>query len=116
MCLLPKMGHYLRDLSSGCEGEGHVFVDSFELVSVTSTVISLSGSRSINFRLWNFGIGYATPYMVDVGPGKAGLKTNVFWIWGGFCVLCVVFSYFVGIPVPSRHPYAGAETPAQPLR
>jgi hypothetical protein len=26
------------------------------------------------------------PYLVNTGPGNAGLKTNVFWIWGGFCV------------------------------
>lgn len=43
----------------------------------------------------NFGIGYATPYMVNTGPGNAGLKTNVFWIWGGFCTLCFVFTYFL---------------------
>ncbi|KAH0446018.1 hypothetical protein IEQ34_025146 [Dendrobium chrysotoxum] len=35
--------------------------------------------------LWNFGIGYATPYLVDSGPGKAGLATKVFFIWAGTC-------------------------------
>jgi len=44
--------------------------------------------------LWNFGIGYATPYMVDVGPGKAGLGTKVFFIWGGLCFACCAFAYF----------------------
>ena len=28
--------------------------------------------------LWNFGIGYATPYMVDDGPGRAGMGSAVF--------------------------------------
>lgn len=38
---------------------------------------------------------YATPYLVDVAPGSAGLKTNVFWIWGGCCCIAFVFAYFV---------------------
>ncbi|BGP63347.1 hypothetical protein NBRC10512_007497 [Rhodotorula toruloides] len=44
--------------------------------------------------LWNFGIGYATPYLVDDKPGSAGLGSNVFWIWGGACVLCFIFTFF----------------------
>lgn len=28
--------------------------------------------------LLNFAIGYATPYLVDNGPGKAGLGSHVF--------------------------------------
>lgn len=44
--------------------------------------------------LWNFGIGYATPYLVDSGPGKAGLATKVFFIWAGTCFCCMVFAYF----------------------
>ncbi|UZJ55900.1 hypothetical protein CBS101457_005220 [Exobasidium rhododendri] len=44
--------------------------------------------------LWNFGIGYATPYLVDVGPGKAGLGTKVFFIWAGTCFCCAVFAFF----------------------
>lgn len=43
--------------------------------------------------LWNFGIGYATPYLVDVGPGKAGLGPKVFFIWTGTCACCAVFAY-----------------------
>lgn len=44
--------------------------------------------------LWNFGIGYATPYLVDVGPGKAGLQTKVFFIWAGTCFCCMLFAFF----------------------
>lgn len=44
--------------------------------------------------LLNFAIGYATPYLVDEGPGKAGLGSNVFFIWGGCCVIGLVFAYF----------------------
>lgn len=42
----------------------------------------------------NFVIGYATPYLVDVGAGKAGLRSNVFFIWGSCCVLCFLFTFF----------------------
>ena len=44
--------------------------------------------------LWNFGIGYATPYLVNTGPGNAGLGTKVFFIWTGTCFCCAVFAYF----------------------
>ena len=48
--------------------------------------------------LWNFGIGYATPYLV--GPtttGPDGIKTadlgvKVFFIWGSTCVGCFIFT------------------------
>jgi SP family sugar:H+ symporter-like MFS transporter len=51
--------------------------------------------------LFNFAIGYATPYLVDSGPGNAGLKTNVFWIWGGCCVIGTAFAFFVSISNPA---------------
>ncbi|PWN53251.1 putative monosaccharide transporter [Violaceomyces palustris] len=44
--------------------------------------------------LWNFGIGYATPYLVNTGPGNAGLQTKVFFIWTATCFGCAVFAYF----------------------
>lgn len=44
--------------------------------------------------LWNFGIGYATPYLVDEGPGNAGLATKVFFIWAGTCACAGIFAFF----------------------
>lgn len=50
--------------------------------------------------LWNFGIGYATPYLVDPSStGLAGIKAanlgvKVFFIWGSTCVGCFIFTYF----------------------
>ncbi|KAJ8495810.1 hypothetical protein ONZ45_g4611 [Pleurotus djamor] len=44
--------------------------------------------------LWNFGIGYATPYLVNVAPGSAGLEVKVFFIWGSTCACCIIFTYF----------------------
>jgi len=44
--------------------------------------------------LWNFGIGYATPYLVNKEPGSAGLESKVFFIWGSTCFCCIIFTYF----------------------
>ncbi|TDL24493.1 MFS monosaccharide transporter [Rickenella mellea] len=44
--------------------------------------------------LWNFGIGYATPYLVNKAPGSAGLESKVFFIWGSTCFCCIIFTYF----------------------
>jgi len=54
---------------------------------------AMSMSTASNWLL-NFAIGYATPYLVNSGPGDAGLHTNVFFVWGGFCVLCFFFTFF----------------------
>ncbi|PBK72410.1 MFS monosaccharide transporter [Armillaria solidipes] len=44
--------------------------------------------------LWNFAIGYATPYIVNPGPGNANLGSKVFFIWGSTCACCCIFTYF----------------------
>lgn len=41
--------------------------------------------------LLNWAIAYATPYMVDPGKGNANLGAKVFFIWGGFCFICIFF-------------------------
>lgn len=43
--------------------------------------------------LWNFVIGYITPYMLD--EDKGNLKSKVFFLWGATCTACVVFAYFL---------------------
>lgn len=45
--------------------------------------------------LLNWAIAYATPYMVNDGPGNANLKAKVFFVWGGFCLICAIFVYFL---------------------
>jgi sugar porter (SP) family MFS transporter len=42
--------------------------------------------------LWNFVIGFVTPYIVDPDAGNLGAK--VFFIWGTTCALCFLFVYF----------------------
>jgi len=44
--------------------------------------------------LWNFAIGYATPYLVNKEPGSADLGVKTFFIWGTTCAGCFVFTYF----------------------
>ncbi|PGH05698.1 hypothetical protein AJ79_06714 [Helicocarpus griseus UAMH5409] len=43
--------------------------------------------------LWNCIIAIITPYLV--GTDKANLGTNVFWLWGGLCVCCFLYAYFL---------------------
>ena len=45
--------------------------------------------------LLNWAIAYATPYMVDEGPGNANLQSKVFFVWGSFCFVCIAFVYFM---------------------
>ncbi|TFL01962.1 MFS monosaccharide transporter [Pterulicium gracile] len=54
---------------------------------------SMSLSVASNW-LWNFAIGYATPYLVNKEPGSAGLEVKVFFIWGSTCLGCFLFTYF----------------------
>lgn len=42
--------------------------------------------------LWNFVIGFITPYMVNSEYGN--MKTKVFFVWGATCTACVFFAYF----------------------
>jgi len=51
---------------------------------------SLSMTTASNWLL-NFAIGYATPYMVNSGPGNANLGAKVFFVWGGCCFICIFF-------------------------
>ncbi|KAI0343097.1 MFS monosaccharide transporter [Trametopsis cervina] len=60
-------------------------------LNVRAKAISLSSASN---WLWNFGIGYATPYLVNVGPGSAGLQSKVFFIWGSTCACCAIFAFF----------------------
>lgn len=43
--------------------------------------------------LWNCIISVITPYMVN--SDKGNLKSSVFFIWGGLCTACFVYSYLL---------------------
>ncbi|KAL7415107.1 monosaccharide importer [Mrakia frigida] len=61
---------------------------------------AMSMSTASNW-LWNFGIGFATPYLVNPsstgvnGTKTANLGVKVFFLWGATCTLCIAFTYFL---------------------
>jgi hypothetical protein len=63
-----------------------------ELFPLKARAKCLSITTATNWLL-NWAIAYATPYMVNSGPGNADLQSKVFFIWGGFCFICAVFVY-----------------------
>ncbi|GAA5939337.1 hypothetical protein JCM1841_002939 [Sporobolomyces salmonicolor] len=69
------------------------WVVTSEIYPTATRAKQMSMSTASNWLL-NFAIGYATPYLVDDAPGSAGLQSNVFWIWGGCCVICFFFVFF----------------------
>jgi len=64
-----------------------------EIFPLKARAKCLSMTTASNWLL-NWAIAYATPYMVNSGPGNANLQAKVFFIWGGFCVVCTAFVYF----------------------
>ncbi|KAJ5732285.1 hypothetical protein N7493_003766 [Penicillium malachiteum] len=63
-----------------------------ELFPLKARAKCLSITTATNWLL-NWAIAYATPYMVNSGPGNANLQSKVFFIWGGFCFICAIFVY-----------------------
>lgn len=61
-----------------------------ELFPLKSRAKCLSMTTATNWLL-NWAIAYATPYLVDPGAGDANLGSKVFFIWGGFCLICCFF-------------------------
>ncbi|KAH6712694.1 high-affinity glucose transporter [Leptodontidium sp. 2 PMI_412] len=55
---------------------------------------SLSMTTATNWLL-NWAIAYSTPYLVNWGPGNANLQSKIFFIWGGCCLVCIIFVYFM---------------------
>ncbi|GJJ11251.1 hypothetical protein Clacol_005483 [Clathrus columnatus] len=60
-------------------------------LNVRAKAISLATASN---WLWNWAIAFATPYLVIVGKGDAGLQVKVFFIWGSTCLGCLLFTYF----------------------
>ncbi|KAF8165952.1 monosaccharide importer [Crassisporium funariophilum] len=76
---------------------GWVVTSEIFPLSIRAKGMSLSVASN---WLWNFGIGYATPYLVNPttyginGEKAANLGVKVFFIWGGTCVGCFIFTWF----------------------
>ncbi|KAF7325659.1 Monosaccharide importer [Mycena kentingensis (nom. inval.)] len=77
-----------------------VWVLTGELFALNVRAKSMALAVASNW-LWNFGIGYATPYLVDQstagqpnGVATASLGVKVFFIWGSTCLGSGIFTYF----------------------
>ena len=68
-----------------------VWVVTGELYPVSIRAKCMSLSTASNW-LFNFALGYATPYMVD--PDKGDMGSKVFFVWGSTCLGCLVFAIF----------------------
>lgn len=44
--------------------------------------------------LLNWALGFTTPYLVNKGPGDAGLGSKIWFLWASFCYLGAVFVAF----------------------
>ncbi|KAK0644014.1 high-affinity glucose transporter RGT2 [Cercophora newfieldiana] len=64
-----------------------------EIFPLKTRARSLSMSTATNW-LFNWAIAYATPYLVNYGPGYANLQSKIFFIWFGACFICIAFVYF----------------------
>jgi sugar porter (SP) family MFS transporter len=58
-------------------------------ISIRAKCMSLSSASN---WLFNFALGYATPYMVD--QDKANMGSKVFFVWGSTCLGALIFSIF----------------------
>ncbi|OQO04490.1 hypothetical protein B0A48_09412 [Cryoendolithus antarcticus] len=65
-----------------------------EIFPLKARAKCLSMTTATNWLL-NFAIAYATPYMVCDGPGYANLQSKIFFIWGGCCFICIIFTWFL---------------------
>lgn len=63
-----------------------------ELFPLKMRAKCLSMTTASNWLL-NWAIAYSTPYMVNGGKGNANLQAKVFFVWGGFCLICAIFVY-----------------------
>ncbi len=71
-----------------------VWVVTSEIYPLKVRAKSMSISTASNWLL-NFAIAYGTPYMVNSGPGYANLQSKIFFVWGTFCVISLVFVWFM---------------------
>jgi SP family sugar:H+ symporter-like MFS transporter len=70
-----------------------VWVVTGEIFPLKARAKCFSMTTATNW-LMNWAIAYATPYLVNDGPGNANLGAKVFYIWGGVCLVCMVLVYF----------------------
>lgn len=68
----------------------NAWVVTGEIFPLKARAKCLSMTTATNWLL-NWAIAFATPYLVNFGPGNANLQAKVFFLWGGFCAICAFF-------------------------
>ena len=71
-----------------------VWVVTSEIYPLKVRAKSMSISTAANWLL-NFAIAYGTPYLVEPGPGYANLQAKVFFLWGTFCLVSLIFVWYM---------------------
>jgi MFS transporter, SP family, sugar:H+ symporter len=71
-----------------------VWVVTSEIYPLKVRAKSMSVSTASNWLL-NFGIAYGTPYMVGKGEGSAHIGPKIFFLWGAFCIVAILFVWFM---------------------
>src|ERR1700754_142976 len=81
---------FTPDMSAIILTLGSAWVVTGEIFPLHTRAKSLAITTATQW-LWNWAISFATPYLVDSGPGNAGLGTKVFFVWGTFCIFATAF-------------------------
>ena len=63
-----------------------------EIFPLKNRAKALSMTTASNWLL-NWALGFATPYLVNSGPGDAGLGSKIWFLWASFCYLGGVFVF-----------------------
>ncbi|KAI8978165.1 AmMst-1 [Trametes punicea] len=82
---------YVAAFASTWGPTGWVVTGEIVPLNVRAKGVSLAAASN---WLWNWALAFATPYLVNSGPGDAGLGVKVFFIWGSTCAGCAMFTYF----------------------
>ncbi|KAF2631672.1 general substrate transporter [Macroventuria anomochaeta] len=90
MCLIVFTCFYIFFFASTWGPAAWVVIGEIFPLPIRAKGVALSTASN---WLWNFVIGFTTPYMIDEQYGN--LKTKVFFVWGATCTACVVFAYFL---------------------
>ncbi|KAK8007649.1 release factor [Apiospora arundinis] len=83
MCVSQFLVAMLGTTTTSQDGAGNIIVHNVA-----------AQKAGIAFWLLNWAIAYATPYLVNYGPGYANLQSKIFFIWFGCCFICIAFVYF----------------------
>ncbi|KAF9696678.1 hypothetical protein EKO04_005507 [Ascochyta lentis] len=90
MCLIVFTCLYIFFFASTWGPAAWVVIGEIFPLPIRAKGVALSTASN---WLWNFVIGYITPYLLDEQYGN--LKSKVFFLWGATCTVCVVFAYFL---------------------